>query len=126
MATLTQDHVQTARDHLAAADSAFASGDNLGGSEKMWDASASALKAVVQTRGWRCDSREDYVIAAERLSVETGDDMIMGGFIGPVLNFYYNAQYDFMECEDDFDLTRDLARDFISRVLALIDADLDA
>ena len=123
MATLTKDPVQTARDHLAAADSAFASGDNLGGSKKMWDASASALKAVVQPRGWRCDSREDLVIAAERLSNETGDDMIMGGFVGPVSKFYDNFQYDYMECEDDFDLTRDLARDFISRVLALIDAD---
>ena len=125
MTTLTQDHVQTARDHLAAADSAFASGDNLVGSEKMWDAAASALKAVVQPKGWRCESHKDLFFAAKQLSVETGDDMIMGGFVGPVLNFYYNAQYDFMECEDDFDLTRDLARDFISRVLALIDADLD-
>ena len=126
MTTLTQDPVQTARDHLAAADSAFASGDNLVGSEKMWDAAASALKAVVQPKGWPCESHKDLFFAAKRLSNETGDDMIMGGFIGPVLNFYYNAQYDFMECEDDFDMTRDLARDFISRVLALIDADLDA
>jgi len=122
----TQDHVQTARDHLAAADTAFASGDNLGGSKKMWDAAASALKAVVEPKGWQCDSREDMLFAAERLAVETDDDMIMGGFIGPVLNFYYNAQYDFMECEDDFDLTRELTRDFVSRVLALIDAGLDA
>ena len=122
MTTLTQDHAQTAQDHLAAADLAFASGDNLGGSKKMWDAAASALKAVAQPRGWRCDSREDLLFAAERLSNETGDDFIMGGYIGPVLNFYYNATYDFMECEDDFDLTRDLTRDFINRVLALVDA----
>ena len=126
MTTLTQDHVQTARDHLAAADSAFASGDNLGGSKKMWDAAASALKAVVQPKGWRCDSHKDLFFAAKRLANETGDDMIMGEFVGAVSRFYYNAQYDYMECEDDFDLTRDLARDFISRVLALIDADLDA
>ena len=123
MTTLTQDRVQTAQVLLAAADSAFASGDNLGGSKKMWDAAASALKAVAQPRGWRCDSREDLLFAAERLSDETGDDLIMGGFIGPVLNFYYNATYDFMECEDDFDLTRELTRDFVARVLALIDAD---
>ena len=123
MTTLTQDHVQTARDLLAAADSAFASGDNLGGSKKMWDASASALKAVVQPKGWRCDSHEDLFFAAKRLSVETGDDMIMGEFLGAASGFYYNAQYDYMECEDDFEMTRDLARDFISRVLALIDAD---
>ena len=51
--------------------------------------------------------------------------MIMGEFVGPVSKFYDNFQYDYMEAEDDFDLTRDLARDFISRVLALIDADLD-
>ena len=122
MTTLTQDHAQTAQDHLAAADLAFASGDNLGGSKKMWDAASHALKAAVEPRGWRCDSSEDHAIAAERLSNETGDDFIMGGYIGPVLNFYYNATYDFMECEDDFDLTRDLTRDFINRVLALVDA----
>ena len=83
MTTLTLDHAQTARDHLAAADSAFASGDNLGGSKKMWDAAASALKAVVQPKGWRCDSHEDLFFAAKRLSVETGDDVIMGNSLDP-------------------------------------------
>ena len=135
MTTLTQDHVHTAaptqdrvqaaQDHLAAADTAFASGDNLGGSQKMWDASASALKAVVEPKGWRCESHEDLFFAAKRLSVETGDDFIIGGFVGTVSRFYYNAQYGYMECEDDFDLTRELARDFVSRVLALINAGLD-
>ena len=123
MTTLTQDHVQTARDLLAAADTAFASGDNIGGSKKMWDASASALKAVVEPKGWQCESHEDLFFAAKRLSVETGDDMIMGEFVAAASTFYYNAQYDFMEDEDDFDLTGELARDFISRVLALIDED---
>ena len=125
-ATLTQDHVQTARDHLAAADTAFASGDNLGGSKKMWDAAASALKAVVEPKGWRCESHEDLFFAAKRLANETGDDMIMGEFIGPVSKFYDNFQYDYMDDEDDFDITRELARNFIFRVLALIDAGLDA
>ena len=125
-AALTQDHVQTARDLLADADTAFASGDNLGGSKKMWDASASALKAVVEPKGWRCESHEDLFFAAKRLSVETGDDFIIGGFVGTVSRFYYNAQYDYMESEDDFDLTGELTRDFVSRVLALIDEDLDA
>ena len=119
----TQDHVQAAQDHLAAADTAFASGDNLGGSKKMWDAAASALKAVVEPKGWRCESHEDLFFAAKRLSVETGDDMIMGEFFGAASTFYYNAQYDFMEAEDDFDLTRELTRNFIFRVLALIDLD---
>ena len=123
MTTLTQDHVQTAQDLLAAADTAFASGDNLGGSKKMWDASASALKAVVEPKGWRCESHEDLFFAAKRLSNETGDDMIMGEFIGPVSEFYDNFQYDYMDDEDDFDLTRELTRNFISRVLALIDTD---
>ena len=121
-AALTQDHVQTACDHLAAADTAFASGDNLGGSKKMWDAAASALKAVVEPKGWRCESHEDLFFAAKRLANETGDDMIMGEFFGAASGFYYNAQYGFMEDEDDFDLTGELTRDFVSRVLALIDA----
>ena len=76
MTTLTQDRTQAAQDLLAAADSAFASGDNLGGSKKMRGAAASALKAVAQRLG--------------------------GGA--------YNSMYDFTECEDDFDLTMDLAR----------------
>ena len=125
MTTLTQDRAQTAQDHLAAADIAFASGDTIGGSKKMWDAAASALKSVVQPRGWRCDSHEDLFFAAKRLANETGDDLIMAGFVGSVSNFYYNSQYDYMESEDDFALTRELARKFISRVLALIDAGLD-
>ena len=125
MTTLTKDRAQTAQDHLAAADTAFASGDNLEGSEKMWDAAASALRAVVQPRGWRCDSHEDLFFAAKRLANETGDDLIMAGFVGSVSKFYYNSQYDYMESEDDFDLTREFARKFISRVLALTDAGLD-
>ena len=125
-AALTQDHAQTARDHLAAADTAFASGDNIGGSKKMWDASASALKAVVEPKGWRCESHEDLFFAAKRLSVETGDDTIMGEFVAAASTFYYNAQYDFMESEYDFDLTGELTRDFVFRVLALIDEDLDS
>ena len=120
MTTLTKNRAQTAQDHLAAA--AFASGDNLEGSEKMRDAAASALRSVVQPRGWRCDSREDLFFAAKRLANETGDDLIMAGFVGSVSKFYYNSQYDYMESEDDFKLTRELARKFISRVLALIDA----
>ena len=125
MTTLTQDRAQTTQDLLAAADTAFASGDNIGGSKKMWDAAACALRAVVQPRGWRCDSHEDLFFAAKRLANETGDDLIMGGFVGSVSRFYDNFQYDYMESEDDFDLTRDLTRDFINRVLALIDAGLD-
>ena len=83
------------------------------------------LRAVVQPRGWRCDSHEDLFFAAKRLANETGDDLIMGGFLGSASRFYDNFQYDYMESEDDFDLTRDLTRDFINRVLALIDAGLD-
>ena len=125
MTTLTKDRAQATQDHLAAADCAFASGDNLGGSEKMWDAAASALRAVVEPKGWRCDSHEDLFFAAKRLANETGDDLIMAGFVGSVSRFYYNSQYDYMESEDDFDLTRELTRKFISRVLALVDAGLD-
>ena len=125
MTTLTQDRVQMTQDHLAAADTAFASGDTIGGSKKMWDAAACALRAVVQPRGWRCDSREDLFFAAKRLANETGDDLVMAGFVGSVSKFYYNSQYDYMESEDDFDLTRELTRKFISRVLALTDAGLD-
>ena len=120
MTTLTQDHARTAQDLLADADADFASGDRLGGSKKMSDAASCALKAVAQKRGWRCDSREDEVMTAKRLSDETGDDLIVAAFTGAVGCFYHNAEYDFMECEDDFDLTRSLTLGFMRRVLAIV------
>ena len=125
MTTLTQDRARTAQDLLADADADFASGDRLGGSKKMADAASRALKAVAERRGWRCDSREDEIMVAKRLSDETGDDFIASAFVGAVGSFYYNASYDFMECEDDFVLTRRLTRGFMRHVLALVDADLE-
>ena len=123
MTTLTQDHAQTAQDLLAAADCAFASGDNLGGSKKMWDAACHAVKAVAQRRGWRCDSREDLLAAARRMDGESDSPLTLRGGFGAAGKFKANSRYDFMESEDDFDLTRQIVRDFISRVLALIDSD---
>ena len=123
--TPTQDRARTAQDILTDADADFASGDWLGGSEKMADAASCALKAVAQERGWRCASREDELKTAKRLSNETGDDFIVSAYGGAVGYFYHNATYGFMECEDDLDLTRRLTFDFMRRVLALIDAELE-
>ena len=123
--TPTQDRARTAQDLLADADADFAAGDWLGGSKKMADAASCALKAVAEKRGWRCDSREDELKIARRLSNETGDDFIVSAYGGAVGYFYHNATYGFMECEDDLELTRRLTLGFMRRVLALIDAELE-
>jgi hypothetical protein len=52
---LVQEHVQTAREFLEAADGEFAAGDVLQGSEKMWGAASHAVMAVAQQQGWPYD-----------------------------------------------------------------------
>ena len=117
---LTQEHAQTAQDFLAVADDEFAAGDMLQGSEKMWGAAAHAVMAVAQQRGWPFGSHSALRIAVRRLAEESGDRALPGGF-GTAERFHANFYHDFMERDDDFDFTRDVVRDFVARVLSLMD-----
>ena len=117
---LTQEHAQTAQDFLAVADDEFAAGDMLQGSEKMWGAAAHAVMAVAQQRGWHFGSHGALRIAVRRLAEESGDRALPGGF-GTAERFHANFYHDFMERDDDFDFTKDIVRDFVARVLSLMD-----
>ena len=118
---LTQEHAQTAQDFLAVADDEFAAGDMLQGSEKMWGAAAHAVMAVAQQRGWPFGSHSALRIAVRRLAEESGDPALPGGF-GTSERFHANFYHDFMERDDDFDFTKDVVRDFVARVLDLMDS----
>ena len=117
---LTQEHAQTAQEFLTVADDEFASGDMLQGSEKMWGAAAHAVMAVAQQRDWPYGSHGALRVAVRRLAEESGDRALPGGF-GTAERFHANFYHDFMEHDADFDFTKDVVRDFVARVLALMD-----
>ena len=115
---LVQEHAQTAREFLAAADREFAAGDVLQGSEKMWGAASHAVMALAQQQGWPYGSHRALKNAVERLAVEHNDPAIRDRFVAAE-KFHRNFYHDFME---DFELAGDrpLVRDFVERVLALL------
>ena len=94
-------------------------GNNLEGSEKMWEAASHAVMAVAQQRGWRCSERRDLHEAARMLSEESGDPSIADRF-AIAEKFRANFHHDFME-EYDFDDDRRGVRDFVARVLDLVE-----
>jgi uncharacterized protein (UPF0332 family) len=114
----TQEHVQTARDFLEAADQEFASGDHLQGSEKLWGAASHAVMAVAQRRGLPFGSHSALKEVVQRLSEDTGDRALIGEF-STAEKFHANFYHDFME---GFQLNADrpVIREFVTRVLALL------
>ncbi len=113
----TTDHSRTCREFLAAADLAFANGNRLKGSEKLWGAASHALIAIAQQRNWpHCNYRA--LKQATRLLVdETGDMALLAGSAAAE-KFRANSCYDFME---DFELKADrpMVNDFVERLLVL-------
>ena len=102
------------------ADDEFAAGDMLQGSEKMWGAASHAVMAVAQQRGWPFGSHGALRTAVRRLSDESGDQALLGGFSASE-RLHANFYHDFMEHDADFAFTRDVVRDFVARVLGLMD-----
>ena len=75
------EHVQTARGFLEAADREFEIGDELQGSEKMWGAARHAVAAVAQERGWDFGKHGAIRSAVRRLAAEREDVMLDAGFL---------------------------------------------
>ena len=117
---LTQEHAQTAQDFLAVADDEFASGDMLQGSEKMWGAAAHAVMAAAQQRDWPFGSHGALRTAVRRLSDENSDPFLIAGFVAAE-KFHANFYHDFMEHDADFELSKDVIRQFVTRMLSLMD-----
>ena len=115
----TQRRSEAAREFLIAADREFAAGDVAQGSEKLWGAASQAVIAVAQERGWKYGSHRDLKVAVERLAEESGDSRFRSEF-GIAEKFHANFYHLFME---DYELDRDpvVIRDFVNRVLALLD-----
>ena len=110
-----QKHTQIARQFLDAADEFFEQGDIIQVSEKLWGATAHALKAVCIHRRWRHGKYPHLREAAQRIADETGDSSIMGTFLlsySHHLNFYTDA----MDSEE-VSPARPIVHDLVDKLL---------
>ena len=114
-----KDRVKAARKSLTDAARQFEAGDELKGSQKMWDAAEHAVFAVAQARGWKHATKKDLNAAIWTLYEESGDTEVLGGF-SVAGKFRNNAEYDFME-DFQFDDDRQIVRNFVARTLALVE-----
>ena len=109
------EHAQTAIEFLDASDREFEEGEILQGSEKLWDAAAHALMAVMREEGHDVGTHKAMGRAAERLASERGDPVIRLGF-GIAEKFHANFYHAFME-EDQIERGRKSVREFVERLL---------
>ena len=114
---LIEEHIQTARDFLDAADREFDAGDEIQGSEKLWGAASHAVMAAAIRRGWNSGSHRALKEAVNRLAIEFNDESLRLRF-GVAekfhINFYHGAMEQF-EIDDD----RPVVREFVERLLSL-------
>lgn len=114
---LIEDHVQTAKDFLDAADREFNAGDELQGSEKLWGAASYAVMAAAIRRGWNAGSHRALKEAVGKLAVEYNDQSILDRFIAAEkfhINFYHGVMEQF-----EIDVDRPVVRQFVERLLDL-------
>ena len=114
-----KDRAKAARKSLTDAARQFEVGDDMKGSQKMWDAAEHAVFAVACARGWKHVSEEDLGVALQTLYEESGDMEVLGGFF-VAGKFRDNAEYDFME-DFQFADDREIVCDFVARTLALVE-----
>ena len=110
-----EEHVETAREFLAASDREFEAGDKFQASEKLWGAATHALMALMTEEVKIGKGHREFEVAVRRLADKRGDHHIRLGFI-IAEKFYYNSQFGFMEdwqIADD----REHLREILARVL---------
>ena len=115
---ITQKHVRTAQDFLAAADQELTAGDVLQGSEKLWGAASHIVMAAAQQRGWPYGKHGNLRSAVRRLYQESGDELLLGGFTSAEqchANFYHDFMEDFQVEEARIEVPR-----FVNRMLDFI------
>ena len=115
---VTQKHVRTAQDFLAAAGQEFTAGDVLQGSEKLWGAASHIVMAAAQQRGWPYGKHGNLKSAVRRLYQESGDELLLGGFTSAEqchANFYHDFMEDFQleEAREEVPRFVNRMRDFI-------------
>ena len=114
-----KDRVKAARKSLTDADHQFDEGNDLKGSQKMWDAAAHAVIAVAQSRVWRHNKHRHLKIAVRRLARELGDANLELGFAAAE-RLHANFYHGFMN-ENAIARDRRAAREFVETALAALE-----
>ena len=92
-----QKHTHIAHQFLDASDEFFEQGDIIQVSEKLWGATAHAIKSICIRRRWRHGKYAHLREAVYRLTEETGDGSLIDGFniaYSHHLNFYNDSMED--------------------------------
>lgn len=113
------EHAQLALAWLTVSDEEFAEGKRMQASEKLWGAAAHALTAVAMERGWRYGSHRDFIITAQRLVEESGDDDMAERF-DEARQFHANFYQNFLG-DEDIAYSRPRVREFALKVLTFLE-----
>ena len=70
------DHIAISRRVLTQAEAALARDDTPAASALVWNAAASAMDSIAESRGWKRESERDLIDAAFELARETGQTAI--------------------------------------------------
>ena len=113
------EHIQTSREFLEAADKEFAAGDVLQASEKLWGAFSHALAAVSLDKGWDYGTHRKTINNGLRLAGELDDGRLEAG-VWAARSFHDNFYNGSME-DYEMEAGRPVVRAFVERTLGLLD-----
>ncbi len=110
METPSQKHTRIAVRFLASAETYLVKGDNIQASEKLWGATAHAIKVYCIGRGWRHGRYAHLLRAMQRLGSETQDNFWFDGFKVAYRNHlnFYTDEKNAADVERDIQRVRDL------------------
>lgn len=113
---LTLEQVRKVQSTVWEADLALGQQDYQLASQKMWDATALAIKFVAEERGWPHATFDDIYAAGQKIALEQDDDSAAVSELNFAECYGANAQWKMF---DDSELVEDwnLAPGFIERIL---------
>ena len=116
---IIEEHVQTARDFLNAADTELAAGDTLQGSEKLWGALSHAMAAYCQYNQWPYGTHRKTLEAVDRLASQLPDGTSILLVASEARNFHSNFYNGNME-DYEVERGRPIVRAGVERILELM------
>ena len=113
--TQAQKHTRIARRFIESAARYLAEGDLIQASEKLWGATAHAIKVYCISRGWRHEKYARLRDAMQRLTEETGDSYWLKGFRVAYQNHlnFYNDDLPAPTIDDSLAIVRLLVDDLL-------------
>ena len=116
---LLEEHIETAKDFLAASDKEFEAGDYLQASEKLWGAASQAVIALAKRRGMIDNSHGALRMLIRDMAKAEGQPDLRAGF-ATAEKLHANFYHSFMDYGDEFAFSREVVHDFVHAILGLV------